>query len=350
MPGVVPGVVEGGRLDRSTSLWIAIIGFSLLGATALYSCVPHIREDISAKVFAAAGAEAAPSGWASIHIDGQRLVLTGTPPDAKRASQLARKLARIDGVIEVDEQFASPSAIERPEPDLDGDSQAGFDQSFAGTSTSADVAPALEHETVLNTATPDDKNSPTNLPEMDIAIAASPDPVEGDPLLPIPTEAEAPPPVIDPIIEAAEAGPGRPLLSEPLARCQREIDALLTGSASFFTSASSDITADALPIVDAIATLLAQCTARAEIAGHTDNSGRTRPNQRLSQARADAIRAHLIVKGVPETQLSAIGFGEERPIVSNRTPEGRRQNRRIEVRIVDDQVSNHLTAPTGNRS
>ncbi len=343
-------------MDRSTSLWIAIIGFSLLGATALYSCVPHIREDISAKVLAAAGAEAAPSGWALIQVDGQRIVLTGTPPDAQRASQLARKLEGIDGVIEVDNQLTNLSLIKNPDANLDIDSTAGFDQSLTGVPSNADLTSGVGQDAASNiVASEDITNNPTNSPSMDIAradIARADTPivVEADPQLPIPTESQKSPPVVDPIIEAAEAGPGRPLLSELLARCQRDIDALLTGSASFFTSASSDITTDALPIVEQVAGLLAQCDARAEIAGHTDNSGRTRPNQRLSQARADSIRAHLIVKGVPETQLSAIGFGEGRPIVSNRTPEGRRQNRRIEVRIVDGQVSNHLIAPTGNRS
>lgn len=345
------GVTEGFRLDRSTSLWIAIIGFSLLGATALYSCVPHIREDISVKALAAAGDDAAPSGWATIQVDGQRLVVTGTPPDAQRADVLVRRLAKIDGVIEVDDQFAAPARTAITDVDPAGDSMAGAVPSIAQDSAIADRIPvsgpgATDGAIVAEGFTAPPPGSPAD----EIASTVPADVAQPDPPSPIPVEAVTTPAAVDPIIQAAEAGPGRPLLSEPLARCQRDIDALLTGSASFFTSASSDITADALPVVDQVAAVLAQCNARAEIAGHTDNSGRTRPNQRLSQARADAIRAHLIVRGVPETQISAIGFGEERPIVSNRTPEGRRQNRRIEVRIVDGQISSPSTAPTGTRS
>jgi outer membrane protein OmpA-like peptidoglycan-associated protein len=348
---VHPGVMEGIRLDRTTSLWIAIIGFSLLGATALFSCVPHIQEDISAKALAAAGAEAAPSGWASIQVDGQRLVLSGTPPDAARARLLVRKLARIDGVVEVDDQLSRPTGIGRPEADPDGALSASSVPSLVVDSTSADLTPVAGQGEASNASAADNVTATQpSSPGIEIAAADAVDVAESAPQPTTPAETEKTPPAVDPIIQAAEAGPGRPLLSEPLARCQREIDALLTGSASFFTSASSDITADALPVVDQVAALLAQCNARAEIAGHTDNSGRTRPNQLLSQARADAIRAHLIVKGVPETQVSAIGFGEERPIVSNRTPEGRRQNRRIEVRIVDGQTSIPSTALTGNRS
>ena len=348
--------MEGFRLDRSTSLWIAIIGFSLLGATALYSCVPHIREDISARALDAAGDDAAPSGWASIQVDGQRLVVTGTPPDAQRADVLVRKLARIDGVIEVDDQFSRPARTGSPEvdqeADQDGESTASSVPSVAEDSASADRIPPVSGPGATDDSSASDGFTGTqpSSPGNEIASVVPADVAEPDRQLPIPAETGTTPPAVDPIIQAAEAGPGRPLLSEPLSRCQREIDALLTGSASFFTSASSDITADALPVVDQVAALLAQCNARAEVAGHTDNSGRTRPNQQLSQARADAIRVHLIVRGVPETQVSAIGFGEERPIVSNRTPEGRRQNRRIEVRIVDGQISSPSTAPTGNRS
>ena len=347
-------------MDRSTSLWIAIIGFSLLGATALYSCVPHIREDISARALDAAGDDAAPSGWASIQVDGQRLVVTGTPPDAQRADVLVRKLARIDGVIEVDDQFSEPARSGSPEVDQeadqeavqDGESTASLVPSVAEDSASADRIPPVSGPGAPGDSSASDRFTATQpgSPGNEIASVVPADVAEPDLQPPIPAEAVTTPTAVDPIIQAAEAGPGRPLLSEPLSRCQREIDALLTGSASFFTSASSDITADALPVVDQVAALLAQCNARAEVAGHTDNSGRTRPNQQLSQARADAIRAHLIVRGVPETQVSSIGFGEERPIVSNRTPEGRRQNRRIEVRIVDGQISSPSTAPTGTRS
>jgi len=338
-------------LDRSTSLWIAIIGFSLLGASALYSCVPHIREDISAKALDAAGDDAAPSGWATIQVDGQRLVVTGTPPDAERADVLVRRLARIDGVIEVDDQFAEPARTGSPDVDQHDDLTASSVPSVAQDVAAADRIPVSESgATDPASAAEGFTAAQPGSPE---EVTASVDPTElAEPDLQPQTPAAVltTPPAVDPIIQAAEAGPGRPLLSEPLSRCQRDIDALLTGSASFFTSASSDITADALPVVDQVAALLTQCNARAEIAGHTDNSGRTRPNQRLSQARADAIRAHLIVRGVPEAQVSAIGFGEERPIVSNRTPEGRRQNRRIEVRIVDGEMSSPSTASTGSRS
>lgn len=73
------------------------------------------------------------------------------------------------------------------------------------------------------------------------------------------------------------------------------------------------------------------------IGGHTDDVGDDIANQDLSQRRAQAVRAYAIEKGVDSTRITAVGFGESRPIVPNTTPENRQQNRRVEFTIVRDQ-------------
>jgi OOP family OmpA-OmpF porin len=70
---------------------------------------------------------------------------------------------------------------------------------------------------------------------------------------------------------------------------------------------------------------------RVEISGHTDNVGSEESNQRLSLARAQAVRQYFIDKGVAADRLEARGFGESRPITTNETPEGRAENRRVEM-------------------
>ena len=72
-------------------------------------------------------------------------------------------------------------------------------------------------------------------------------------------------------------------------------------------------------------------SAAIEISGHTDNVGGDKKNKRLSQQRADAVRAYLIAKGIDGSRITAVGYGDERPIASNDTPEGRQENRRIEA-------------------
>lgn len=67
------------------------------------------------------------------------------------------------------------------------------------------------------------------------------------------------------------------------------------------------------------------------IEGHTDSSGSNRINQKLSEKRAQSVMNYLIEKGLPSEKMTAVGYGEERPIADNDTPEGRKTNRRVEI-------------------
>jgi outer membrane protein OmpA-like peptidoglycan-associated protein len=70
-----------------------------------------------------------------------------------------------------------------------------------------------------------------------------------------------------------------------------------------------------------------------EIQGHTDSIGSAAYNLRLSQRRADSVKAYLVSAGVDGSHLSARGFGKTKPIASNDTDEGRAQNRRVEFEV-----------------
>jgi outer membrane protein OmpA-like peptidoglycan-associated protein len=74
---------------------------------------------------------------------------------------------------------------------------------------------------------------------------------------------------------------------------------------------------------------------RLRVQGHTDNRGAARFNKRLSQRRAEAAADWLARHGVPRARLAAEGFGEERPLETNDTAEGRAVNRRVEFHIED---------------
>ncbi|NRB00502.1 MAG: OmpA family protein [Rhodobacteraceae bacterium] len=72
---------------------------------------------------------------------------------------------------------------------------------------------------------------------------------------------------------------------------------------------------------------------RVTITGHTDNTGSAAYNQDLSERRAVEVSAILIQGGVNGTRLNAVGAGEDQPLASNLTEEGRAQNRRVDIRI-----------------
>jgi OOP family OmpA-OmpF porin len=72
-----------------------------------------------------------------------------------------------------------------------------------------------------------------------------------------------------------------------------------------------------------------------EVAGHTDSVGTDAYNQGLSERRANAVRDYLTSKGVKASRLTARGYGESRPVASNDTKEGRAENRRVELVVLD---------------
>ena len=71
-----------------------------------------------------------------------------------------------------------------------------------------------------------------------------------------------------------------------------------------------------------------------EIAGHTDNVGTPASNLQLSEKRANTVRDYLLKKGIAPERVTAKGYGDTQPIAGNDTPEGKRKNRRTEVRII----------------
>jgi len=74
------------------------------------------------------------------------------------------------------------------------------------------------------------------------------------------------------------------------------------------------------------------------VAGHTDNTGSDNYNQRLSEQRAYAVKDYLVTYGVKSPRLTARGLGESQPVSSNGNPDGRQQNRRVEIQIAANEA------------
>jgi len=99
-----------------------------------------------------------------------------------------------------------------------------------------------------------------------------------------------------------------------------------------FDTGKSTIKEESQPIIDQIFELLkANTELNVSIEGHTDNVGTPENNKTLSESRAKAVLSALTSKGISNTRLSSVGWGQERPVSDNRTEEGRKKNRRVEI-------------------
>jgi OOP family OmpA-OmpF porin len=99
-----------------------------------------------------------------------------------------------------------------------------------------------------------------------------------------------------------------------------------------FDTGKSDIKPESQPIIAQIADLLKNNPSlKLSIEGHTDNVGNPQSNKTLSEQRAKAVVAAVVSQGIDASRLSAVGWGQERPVADNRSEEGRAKNRRVEI-------------------
>lgn len=99
-----------------------------------------------------------------------------------------------------------------------------------------------------------------------------------------------------------------------------------------FDTGKSDIKPESQGTIDQIAELLtSNPDLKVSIEGHTDNVGTAAANKALSEARAKSVMKAVVAAGVPAAQVSAVGWGQEKPVADNRSEDGRAKNRRVEI-------------------
>ena len=99
-----------------------------------------------------------------------------------------------------------------------------------------------------------------------------------------------------------------------------------------FATDSSQVDPTGQATLDSVARVFVEYDKTAVIVqGHTDSTGTEAYNQSLSERRADAVRNHLIARGVAAARIAAIGYGESYPVARNDTAAGRQMNRRVDI-------------------
>ncbi|MEL6999294.1 MAG: OmpA family protein [Pseudomonadota bacterium] len=122
----------------------------------------------------------------------------------------------------------------------------------------------------------------------------------------------------------------------PGVRCADALSRQIIARPVDFDTGSAVLTEESKAVMDTLIATLERCSGDPiEIGGHTDSQGSADLNQRLSQARAEAVRDALIQRGISLDMLVARGYGEAEPIADNQTDAGRARNRRIEFKAVE---------------
>ena len=154
-------------------------------------------------------------------------------------------------------------------------------------------------------------------------------------------KADAPPPPAPPPPPPPPPPTAKPTpAATPEPSAELEIPAVTTTKIVLrgvnFAFDSDRLSSTAIPILEEGASLLNEAgTTNVSIEGHTDSVGSEAYNLGLSRRRAAAVKRYLETHGVSGTRLQTSGFGEERPVASNATADGRAQNRRVELRVID---------------
>lgn len=108
----------------------------------------------------------------------------------------------------------------------------------------------------------------------------------------------------------------------------------MPGNVTFATN-SADLNQTFFPVLDSVGLVLKEYDKTVvEVAGHTDSTGTKQLNQGLSQRRASTVATYLGSRGINSKRFIIVGAADDHPVASNATPDGRQQNRRVELTIV----------------
>ncbi|NWA28022.1 OmpA family protein [Pseudomonas gingeri] len=172
------------------------------------------------------------------------------------------------------------------------------------------------------------------------------------PVAPADKEMGSPPEVVPPVpavppTSAVDASPAPPQSSTAVVdakACEQQFATALNQYKVLFDTAQDILSPASQTALDALVATAKQCPdEQIEVDGYTDNTGNSAFNLGLSKRRAEAVASYLAKHGVTPEHLKAAGFGEANPVAPNDTPQGQAQNRRIEIKVTDDQA---MTAPT----
>lgn len=162
-----------------------------------------------------------------------------------------------------------------------------------------------------------------------LAAPAAPPVIVPAPPPPAPVVVAPPPPVAAPIAVAPAVAPVAP---PPQTKQMRTVT---LGGDAFFDTNKATFKSAAQPELEKMAERVRRVSAveAVQITGHTDSTGSTDYNQKLSEQRAATVKDFLVKNGIDPSKITIVGMGERSPLADNASKEGRAKNRRVEVMV-----------------
>lgn len=118
--------------------------------------------------------------------------------------------------------------------------------------------------------------------------------------------------------------------------CQQQLNDYLAREDIHFKTGKAEVLEKSYQVIGMLAMIIRTCDTIVEVAGHTDGRGDAEVNLHLSKRRAEVVAKHLVRHGVDPRRLRANGYGESQPVAENGSEAGRKQNRRIEFRVLGE--------------
>ena len=217
----------------------------------------------------------------------------------------------------------TPIETPRPEPKSDPKPEPGLVRITGRVTSTAGNAPVVATITVSGSSSREVRSDATGFYSVEL-------PREG--IYAVQAESRG---FIGKVEKVDLSGNRKPMVEVGFVLQPAEVGAVVNLSNVLFRQSSAMLLPESNDELDMVVSFLTiNPDIRIELGGHTDNRGDRALNFRLSAERVKKVKGYLVSKGIDESRIVGKGYGGSKPIADNKTEEGRRQNRRVEFKII----------------
>jgi len=287
-------------------------------------------------------------------LEGNTLTVTGEAATSEAAAAARNILRNIDGGLETAAAIAGPSAwaamLAGDTLEITGEAPSAADRTALATAASRRAGLQIEDTSAVGgegdwpgrvlAAMPTFLKFSSGRMEVDGAVMRISGTAPGSVIAYLREDMEQIEDGMTVEYDVAEAAPAVPeiaavdLEAATEESCQEAFASIMAANQILFGTGDATISRESGETLDKLVEVARRCAQlRIEIRGHTDNVGARDKNMELSRERAEAVSRWFRSKGVTAEQLTAVGYGPDRPVASNSSEDGRSQNRRIEFEV-----------------